>query len=212
MKRIISILLAIICVFSLASCGEADDVISIVNSSRPTKITTQTTYNTENDKLVGSFVTTINGSDSELVYEYQRYATVEEGVAEDNPDEYIKTLSGTVYYKDGKYSTDNENWTTEAPDATTMQVKLNLTEKNLGKYTVSKDGKTLTATTTAEKASKILGVSISATADVKIVIKHDGTSLRSISVSYSTENAEYVEISTSYSYNKVVEEEPETEE
>jgi predicted RNA-binding protein YlqC (UPF0109 family) len=136
---------------------------------------------------------------------------VEEGVIEDNPDGYIKTLSGTVYYKDGKYSTDNENWTTEAPDETTMQVKLNLTKKNLGKYKVSKDGKTLTATTTAEQASKMLGVTISANSDVEIVIKHDGTSLRSIVVSYSTENAEYVEISTSYSYNKVVEE-PETEE
>ena len=211
MKKIISILLAIICVFSLASCGEVDNVISIVNSSKPTKITTQTTYNLESDTLVGSFVTTVNGSDSVLVYEYQRYATVEEGVTENNPDGYIKTLAGTVYYKDGKYSTDNENWTTEAPDAVTMQVKLNITEKNLGKYTVSKDGKTLTATTTAEKASKMLGVTISATADVEIVIKHDGTSLRSIVVSYSTENAEYVEISTSYSYNKIEEQEPETE-
>lgn len=212
MKRIISVLLVVICVFSLFSCGEADDVISIVNSSKPTKITTQTTYNSENDTLVGSFVTTVNGSDSELVYEYQRYATVEEGVSADDPDAYIKTLSGVVYYKDGKYSTDNENWTTEAPDATAMQVKLNLTEKNLGNYKVSKDGKTLTATTTADKASKMLGVTISANSDVEIVIKHDGTSLRSITVSYSTENAEYVEISTSYSYNKIVEDESETEE
>lgn len=191
---------------ALFSCGpDADEFIEIAGKSSPTKIITQTSVNDGNEKLAGRFETTVNGSDSEMVYEYQRYATVEEGVAEDNPDGFIKTVSGTVYYKGGKYSVDGENWTTEVPDASALQVKLKLTEKNLGKFSVSSDGRTLTTTITSAQAKAILGIDVKATDDgVALTLVTDGVYLRSISVSYATEHAENISIETSYSYNAIV--------
>lgn len=205
MKKTVCLILALVCAFALVSCDSAVDLyISVVNNSEPTKIITQTAYNDGSVNLAGRFETTINGNDTEMKYTYQRYATVEEGVAADDPDGYIKTVEGVVYYKDGKYSTDGESWFVEVPDTAALQVKLELVEKYLGEYVISKDGKTLTTTVSSEDAEAILGIPVNATEDgVKIEIVHDGTLLRSISVYYSTEYAQSVSIETSYAYGKV---------
>lgn len=205
MKKIVCLVLALLCAFALVSCDDAaDKYIGIVNSSKPTKIITQTSYNDGSVVLSGRFETVIDGSNTEMKYNYQRYATVEEGVLADDPEGYIKTVEGIVYFKDGKYSTDGENWFTEVPDASALQVSFKLSKKNLGEYEISSDGKTLVATVSSEQAEAILGVNVNATEDgVKIEIVHDGTFLRSISVSYATETAESVNISTSYAYGAV---------
>ena len=208
MKKILCLILALTCVFGLVSCdGDAKDFIEIVNSSSPTKIITLTSYNTKEHNFTGRYETTIDGFNSTLVYEYERFATVDEAVA-DGTDEYIKTVSGTVYYKDGRYSEDNETWVSEVPDAVFQTIKLDLSSKNLGDYEISEDGKTLTATTTAEKAEKMFGTVISTDGDVTVTIQHDGHLLRKIIIAYTTENAEAVEVITSYSY-AVAEEGPE---
>ncbi len=206
-KRIICLILALTCAFVLFSCGgaSADAFIEMAENSSPTKIITQTSINDGEETLSGRFETTVNGSNSEMIYEYQRYATIEEGVAGDT-DEFIKTVSGTIYYQNGSYSTDGTNWTTSIPDASTLQVQFKLTEKNLGDFTVSTDGKTLTTTITSAQAAEILGIDVAATEDgVALTIVTDGVYLRRISVSYATENAENVSIETSYSYNAIVE-------
>ncbi len=205
-KRIVCLLLALSCVFALFSCGpSADEIIEIVGNSSPTKVITQTSVNDGSETLSGRFETAITGSDSEMIYEYERYATVEEGLAENNPDLFIKTVSGKVIYKNGSYSLDGENWTTDVPDITAIQGRLNLTEKNLGKFSISEDEKTLTTTLTSAQAKAILGIDVAATEDgVSLTIITDGTYLRSISVSYATEKAENISIETSYSYNAVV--------
>jgi len=206
MKKIISLLLALICVFAFVSCGDegtpADKFVKIVNDSAPTKITTNTSYNDGETTFIGRFETTLYGSDFELSYSYQKYADPTEAT---NPDEYIQTISGNVYYNDGMYSEDGKNWGSKTPDAAAMQVKLALDAKNLGQYEMSKDGKTLEAVVTAEQAEAILGVALNATADgVSITITHDGKNLRRIVVSYATEYAVVVSLDTSYSYNAVV--------
>lgn len=206
MKKIISLLLALICVFAFVSCGEeetgADKFVKIVNSSEPTKIVTNTSYDDGETKFVGRFETTLYGSDFEFLYSYQQYA---DPTTAANPDEYIQTVSGTVYYNDGLYSEDGVNWGAESPDAAAMQIKFALDAKKLGQYEISKDGKTLETVVTAEEAEAILGIALNSTEDgVSITITHDGKNLRGITVSYSTEYAEIVSIDTSYSYNAVV--------
>ena len=214
MKKIICLILALTCVFGLTSCTrDAKKFIKLINESQPTKISTVTSINDGERKFSGKFETTIDGSDFELTYSFQRYTIPGEN---DDPDAFLTTEEGTVYYKDGKYSNDGETWFTDAPDAAARQVKFAFDAKNLGDYTISKDGTTLKASVTSEQAEAMLGVNVEATDVVEITIKHDGTYLRSIEVYYTTENAESVTISTSYSYLPVVEPEtpetPETEE
>ncbi len=205
MKKIVSLLLALISVFVFVSCGEekttpAEEFIKVVNSSVPTKITTQTTYSVSKSEITfrGRYETILYGSDFEMSYKYEDFA--DPSTATD-PEAYMQTHEGTVYYHDGLYSTDGENWAASAPSVTTMQVKLELDPKNLGEFTISRDGKTLTTVISAEDAKEILGITIGVTEDgVKLTIGHDGQNLRSIKVSYSTENASVVSLDTSYSY------------
>ncbi len=219
MKKIIALLLALTSVFALFSCGGdltgVDLFASIADGSAPTKIITQTVYNdsVNDNTLNGSFVTTVYGDDFEMECNYDYYPTVAPGI---DPDKYIDTKSVAVLYHDGQYSTDGETWGTKVPSEVTKQVKFELSVDNLGEYEISADGKTLTATVTAEQAAAILGIAVSANEDgVSITVTTDGKNLREISVSYATENASLVSIVTSYSYNPVVspfEETPETAE
>lgn len=213
MKKIICLILALCCVFSLVSCDrDAKKFIELVNASQPTKILTITSFNDGERKLTGKFDTTIDGNDFELTYNYQRYTTPAEGIAANDPEGFLTTEEGTIYYKGGKYSEDGENWVTEIPDAAAQQVKFAFDAKNLGDYTISKDGKTLTASVTSEQAEAMLGINVAATENVEITIQHDGTYLRSVQIYYITDNAEAVDISTSYSYIPVAAtEQPEAE-
>ncbi len=200
MKKFICLLIALTCVLGLISCGAdpADEFIALVNDSAPTKITTLTSINDGEETLTGKYETVIDGQNSEMSYRYDRYATVEEA-----SDSYIKTVEGTVYYKNGLYSEDGENWVSATPDAAAQQVALNLSSKLLGDYTISKDGKTLTTTVTSKQAEKILGVNVNASDDkVTITVVHNGTYLSTVTVAY-TASAGSVTIDTSYTYNTV---------
>jgi len=210
MKKIICLILALACVFGLASCTrDAKKFIEIVNASQPTRINTTTTFNDGERTLEGTFDTLIDGSNFELVYNFQRYTVPGEN---NDPEAFLTTEEGTVYYKDGKYSEDGETWFSEIPDAATRQVKFALDAKRLGDYTISKDGKTLTASVTSEDAEAMFGINVDATEYVELIIKHDGTYLRSIEIYYATETAKSVSVSTSYSYLPVAQpENPETE-
>ncbi len=204
MKKIISLLLATVCLFALFSCGDSsvEDFTRIVSSSEPTKIITNTSYDNGSDVLRGSYETQIYGADFMMAYNYEDYVTPAPGV---DPDEYIAKHEGKVYYHDGLYSTDEgKTWTTGTPSETARQVKFDLGAADIADYTLSEDGKTLSFTVSAEDAEKILGVKLSATEDgVEIKVVHDGNNLRQIRVSYSTENATIVTLETSYSYSEV---------
>ncbi len=211
MKKIICLILALTCVLGLVSCTrDAKQFIELVNASEPTKIITVTSFNDGERKMPGKFETVIDGSNFELNYSFQRYTVPGEN---NDPDAFLTTEEGTVYYKDGKYSKDGETWFTDAPDVAARQVKFAFDAKNLGEYVISNEGKTLTTSVTSEQAEAMLGVNVEAAEAVEITIKHDGTYLRSIEVYYTTANGATVSISTSYSYLPTAEPEaPETEE
>lgn len=205
MKKIISLLLAIICMFALFSCGDESPVgafTKIVASSEPTKIITLTSYNDGENVLTGSYETQFYGSDFMMLYSYESYQIPAPGA---NPGDYIAHREGKIYYRDGLYSVDEgANWTTGTPSENAMQVKFDLDAVKLKDYKISKDKKTLEVIVSAEEAEKILGIKVSATEDgVNIQVVHDGKNLRQIRVSYSTENATLVSLETSYSYSEV---------
>ena len=207
MKKIISLLLALASVFALFSCGKEeqkvsalDEFVSVVTTSSPTKITTIYSYSdsVNGNTLTGNFETFIYGEDFHMTYNYQTYAVPGPEADPKNP---IKNNVGVVYYQDGKYSKDGENWFTLAPNELTLQIKLELSEKNLGKYELNDEKTTLTANLSSAQAEKVLGVAIDATEDgVYIQISHDGTYIREVVVSYATENAETVSYQTRYLY------------
>ena len=199
MKKFICLILALTCAFSLFSCGDdgVDNIIEIVNSSKPDNIKTFTTYTSGNQTLTGSFNTDISGSDYVTTYSYQRYADP----LVDGGDAYIKEVEGTVYYSNGKYSEDGESWSIVAPDSNVINIKFSLSAKKLGKCVVSSDGKTLTATIAADKAYSILGVNLSANdAGVTLKITTNGTNLTYVTISYVTVSEASVVIQTSYTY------------
>ena len=216
MKRIISLILALSCIFavalsfaSCASCGgtAARDVFTVAKESTPTKIVTEVYYKDKNkQKLDGHYVMQIEGNNSIFEYEYDRYRTVEEGVT-DGSYETIKTVSGVVYFKDGKTSTDGESWDSEA--ITAVDLKFDLKAEYLTGLTYSEDGTTIYATMTPENSVKVVGTDLSAKESVYIEVKTNGTNLTFITLSCETKSGGTMKIVTSYSYNKLTLEFPE---
>ena len=204
MKKIICLLLAIGCAFALFSCGDGgvEGFASLIKASKPTVIVTQMSENDGDQTFKSTFTTTFDGSNFVFEYSTQRYRTVEEGVLE-GTTELIKTETGTIYYRNGKYSEDGVNWISAAPDVLAKQVKLDLQAKNLDYYEIGPDGKTLSAIITAEQAELVFGVHIGATGDIELEIDTDGQNIRSISIRYATENLKSVFIYTTYSYAEV---------
>ena len=213
MKKIISMLLtfvlALSCLTALVACGGGDDdegaaptIYEIAKESKPTKIVTLVDFtDAKGEDLDGRYVMEINGEDSIFEYEYKRYRTPEEGVA-DNSDEPVKTVSGKVYYKDHLYlSGEGDEW--EASTATGVTAAFDLKEEFLTSPTVSEDGCTLTATLTAENANKVFGSDLKVEGTANLTVTVVGTSLTGVTVSYTTVSGATVVIRTSYSYDVV---------
>ena len=208
MKRLISVLLALACVFSLFSCTSRDvkNVAELVNGSVPTKIVTLTTHDDGEEKFNGRYETRIEGNNSVYTYEYQRYQTVADGAEIGNTD-FIETVKGTVYYKDGLFCADGVNWISQLPDIGAMKMKFNVEAKHLKKPQFSDDKKVLTATVSAKNIEKMFGVAINADENgATVEIEHDGIYVRKITISYTQlldetgENTLAVTIQTSFSY------------
>lgn len=208
MKKIICLLLALACSFALFACGEdelevspEDAFLEVVNNSEPTKITTMSSYSHTATQAVykGTYTTVFTDDGFVFDYEYQQKALAVPGAV---PGSSIETKKGQVIYADGRYSTDGgENWKSELPDTGALKVTLNLKKENLGSFTLSRDGNTLTTVLNAENAKSILGLDIASDAiDVKIYT--NGKHLTQLSIAYSTEAA-VVSIETSYAYTAI---------
>ena len=213
MKKITSLLVALIMVFALFSCGDDeveetivspfDKFIAIFENSEPTTITTYVTQSNESFTLESKYITTVYGNDHETTYEVQELQYPGPGV---NEDEYKKTTTGHVFYHDGLFSTDGGvTWGSETPDNATAMVKFDLDAAGIEVYEISADEKKLSATLTAEQAAALLGVNINSNeSGVSLTFDHDGKNLRNITVIYTTENGSTVSIVTSYTYDAVV--------
>lgn len=215
-KKLVCLLLLLTCSFALFACDGEDtppqdtppaetqlpdaEFFEMVKNSDPNMISTVTTTTDKNTKIPynGKYDTYIE-EDGSYRFEYEYQLALPVSLENIGKPSAVETKNGTILYKDGLYSTDGENWGSAAPETDVLNVKLDLNRDYIGEYKMSKDGKTLTATVSAENAEKILGVKINATKDVVIKISTNGTYLSRIIVDYENKAAT-VKIDTSYAY------------
>ena len=209
MKKIFALLLAICCIFACVSCADEEEPVGptpedvkaisdIINSSKPTQISTNTEYVLGEEKFVGYYETQIDiaGGKSMFKYNYQRPASVQEM----NPDGHVKLVEGVVYYQDGKVSVnEGEDW--NAADSQYIELHISLDAIKLAEYAVSEDGKILTATFAAADAVRILGADISAEGTIRMIVTTNGQYLYNVRIEYTAaSNGASVVVDTSYDY------------
>ena len=215
MKKILCMLVALACVFSIVACdfsgGSNNDgnqieignpLEEVVSASKPTKVVSLTKYlypeshPFANEDFDGFYSLEIDGEDAIFSYDYKTLAAVED--VEDGP---IKPVVGHIYFKGGKISTDGDAWEVVSPE--TLTFTLNLLKNRFKTYEKSEDEKTLTATITSENLETVIGYKLSADGDISFVLKTDGVFLRRITISYKSVTGADVIIDTSYTYNDI---------
>ncbi len=197
MKKIICLLLTLVCTFAFFACGEGEAtgeaaIINMANSAAPTKITTIASYVIDDEVYNGEYVMLVNGNDSIFNFKYDRRASV----AEMADSSKVKEV-GTVYYKNGLYSYDGAEWNSEAASA--IKIDFNLDLALFDTYTLN--GNTLDATVSGENVAKVLGSDVAADGAVEISIVTNGIYLSLIEVSYKTATGATVTVDTSYTYD-----------
>ena len=204
MKKTLSLLLALLmlvsCVLAMVSCKKSA-IYELAANSAPTVIVTAVDYiDADGTQLIGDYTMSIEGDNSICEFLYQRYRLPEDGVADDTY-EMIKEKKGTIYYKDGAYSTDGDEYEAEAPTA--IQLRFNLDKDYLKDVSISEDDTVLTAKISPENAKHVLGTDLKAGGDISITVKTNGVNLTMVFVECVAVNGATVSIRTSYSYNSV---------
>ena len=204
MKKTLSLLLALLmlvsCVLAMVSCRKSA-IYELAANSAPTVIVTAVDYiDADGTQLIGDYTMSIEGDNSIFEFLYQRYRLPEDGVADDTY-EMIKEKKGTIYYKDGAYSTDGDEYEAEAPTA--IQLRFNLDKDYLKDVSISEDDTVLTAKISPENAKHVLGTDLKAGGDISITVKTNGVNLTMVFVECVAVNGATVSIRTSYSYNSV---------
>lgn len=206
MKKLICLILSLALTlglaFAMTACGDKEEndnvdpltkICNMVSESNPTKIITQTDYIVGGIALNGEYITEIEGNNSILTYSYEKMSDPMDGA-----DQPHVTVSGKIYYKDGRFSEDGINWTTGAPSTT--PVILNVTADIFENPVVSADGLTLVAEITPEKAVAAFGTDLAAEGNLVVEIVTDGINLRDVIISGTTKEGATVMVRTSYTY------------
>lgn len=212
MKKLICLVLVLVCSFALFSCGDkngdggsvnskVETISKIVSESVPTKIVTQSEYVIGDETLTGQYTNEIDRTrgNERLTFVYTRYAKIEE--MSPSP---IKTLSGVVRKnKEGNYSCDGDEW--KAGDATAyLPLALNIDEARFASYEISEDGTDLTAEIAPAESKRTLGTDIDAEGNITLKIQTNGQYLYEVEVSYTAKDTgALVVILTSYDYSQI---------
>ena len=188
MKKLLIVLLALACAFTMTSCGKyefLDDFKKAIENTNPTAIDVQITSDTALGALNASFKTTY-AEDGSFVIEgfYEKFNTSTEGNAED-----VKTVVPVKITCDqnGNYS-DGGAFSGSNPVATGKEIKL----KRRMKPSVSPDGNILTATIKARKTKRLLGAAYPN--DVTLIITKNEDKIISYTMEYATD----------YGYDRIV--------
>lgn len=200
MKKIIALVLIIVCTLSLASCqffGDTyepetpDDSASIpsiqakVDATAPKGADITVTLKTTLGDLNGSYDVLYNEDGTATVnYSYEKFNTLGEGSTE-----LKSTTTGTVTVAaDG---TVNGDLGTEGLTAVSFELKLDADKLN----SVAINAGVLSATVKAENTEAVLGVALSY--DAELIVATGSTGVTSMTVAYTTSVGE-VEIVTVY--------------
>ncbi len=208
MKRTLGLILVLVlalgCVFSLTSCKKSA-IYELAASAAPTKTVTLTYYTTADGKQYeGEFIMEVEGNNSIFHFDYERPSSIEEGAADVEAGVKpapTRTLKGDIYFKDGKFSTDGDEWKAEAPTAASFKFDLN--RDYLSGVSINKEDTELTAELTPENAIKVLGTDLKPSGNIKLTVKTNGVNLSRVIIEYRTADGASVYIDTSYTYNLV---------
>ena len=218
MKKLICLLLALSCLFSLLACkkNKNDDtdgnkeasvasISEIINKSSPTKIVTESMFINGSDTLVSNYTTEVDKAtgNSKFTFKYQRYAEIEEMLPTS-----IKTVSGVIYRDaEGKISyNEGDTWT--AGDATAyLPFELNISEARFVKFELKDNGNDLYAEISVEEAKRVFGTDIAADGNIILEINTNGSYLYNTKITYTVKNSDgtksNVIINSSYDYAQI---------
>ena len=215
MKKIIALMLALVCCFALFACGEEEvvtngvlDTITYYGNSQPTRVETVTCQTILDDdgvsaveELNGNYVLVtgkINGKIATVkTYTQDVLRSIEDG----STDKVLPpktTVSGSEeYLEDYGYRVNGGAWN---PDGYNFSpalgaIAIGITEANVGSYTYTEEkyNNTLTFTVANAKIGEVFGVDedgvpmIIADSDVDVVITNNGAVVTSITLSYYVE-------------------------
>ncbi len=185
MKKLLALILAVVCVFSLFSCGNdaLDNFAKAMNNTDPVIVKLTVKAATAYGDLTNSYVTTYNEDGSfKVEYTAEKFAAIDEGDADAKLVE-----SGTVTCdKDGNYSDGGElSGKLEA----TSGSKLSLKAKKMDE-TVSPDGNVLTAKVEAKNTKAVFGVEFAS--DVTLVMTKSSDKIVSYTMTYALEAGEVI--------------------
>lgn len=197
MKKILALILAVCCIFALASCQfftgteTPDDSYAIpdiqakIDASAPSGADITVTFKTSLGDLNGAYDVTYNEDGTANVdYSYEQFNTIEAGVSE-----LKSTVTGTVTVAaDGSVS---GTLTTEALNAVSFDLKLD--ENKLSNVAINAG--VLSANVKAADTAAVLGVAIDC--DVQLTVVTGTNGITSMTVAYTT-NFGAVEIVTLY--------------
>lgn len=191
MKKLIAILLAVVCAFALFSCtptnkpngGETKGDLSLFTNAlktvSPKSSTVRTTLTSDLGTLNGTFNITYAGDNRATVtYEVEQFNEIDESATTGFEPKSTKT--GTITYEDGKYTT-SDGVTREFTLAT--ELKLNLDAEKMT-YTIEDGNTTLKATVESKNTKDVLGTEINA--EVSLTVKRNSTTITSVTISYET--------------------------
>ncbi len=227
MKKILSLILILVCAFALFSCGGDDDdkpdfttiedLNKMYNAIAPSRVDTVATqtfgkYTLTSTSTLKTGVAVDGFSVTLYTYSKQQMRTVEDGSGVDvlKP---IETVTGEwVYHEDKGYRENGGDWDATGVNFTpeTGAIALNMTEETVKDYLADEETKTITFTVAAENIEAVFGVAFVdlETEEISVTITHSGADITSVSIAYTIinpENDEHPEIAVtltaSYAYD-----------
>ena len=201
MKKILSIILILTCVFTLFSCDSEGEkalkrIDEMYNAISPTKIVTETTEVIGEVTLTSTsnFVTGTYDSKVVSVYEYtkQQLRSIDEGATDVQLLPWVET-SGKLEYLEGKGVRENGGkWSAKGEDFAPEvgAISINAKAKNVKDISNDEQKKLVSFIIPADNTEAVFGEGNAILADVSVTIKHDGGAITGIVISYTVEGEE----------------------
>ena len=177
-------------------------IYEIANNSTATAVTTKIAYAGADggEDFDGWYVAKRDGNNMIVEYEYNRFRTVEESVADGNTDRIVEE-KGVAYYFNGKYYNGGDDTVTPWVDLPLdIKFSFNISQDKLTNIKTP-DINSLKAEMTAEACREMFGIDISAEGPIALTIITNGIQLTEVEISYTTDSGASVTIRTTYSYN-----------
>ena len=197
MKKIISIVLVLACMFTFFSCGgdgestaaSLKEINDMYNAITPSMVETVTTRNFGDYSLEskGTLKVGSSGAFAVAVYEYsyQQLRDIESGSGAEVLD-VIETVTGIrEYHEELGYRENGGKWDENGEDFTpeTGAIALNLTEATVQDFKYDKETKTYTFTVLADNTEAVFGQKIES--DVAVTITRTAADIVGVKLAYA---------------------------